>query len=279
MTEPAPAIEIVPFEDAHLDGALRLSREAQWPHRKEDWAFVMALSDGVAALRDGVVVGTGFCTPFGAHTAASNLIIVDAAMRGQGLGRRLMDCLLAMAGERENRLVATDDGLDLYRKLGFRAVGPVRQHQATIAKVAGPDGVSWWPDPERAHLAKLDRAAFGADRTGVIDALCDVGEVAIVDGPSDPPGFAVVRPFGKGRVVGPVIARSPAEAKALIAFCLAAHPDTFMRVDVPEDTQLGPWLEDLGLPQVGGGLAMVRGARPMLVTEEKVFALVNQALG
>ncbi len=43
----------------HLDGAVRLSREAGWPHRLEDWQVVLDVSKGVVALDEtGKVVGT-----------------------------------------------------------------------------------------------------------------------------------------------------------------------------------------------------------------------------
>ena len=53
------------------------------------------------ACDDGRVVATTMMTPFGSDCATINMVIVDAAMRGRGLGRRLMDAALDMAGERQ----------------------------------------------------------------------------------------------------------------------------------------------------------------------------------
>jgi hypothetical protein len=39
-------IAFAPFEAHHLDGAVASSREAGWPHRKEDWAMIWSLSEG-----------------------------------------------------------------------------------------------------------------------------------------------------------------------------------------------------------------------------------------
>ena len=70
----------------------QLSRQAGWPHRLEDWQMALALSGGIVALdADGRVVGTVLVTPFRADCATINMVIVDEAMRGRGLGRKLMD--------------------------------------------------------------------------------------------------------------------------------------------------------------------------------------------
>ncbi|MEM8664913.1 MAG: GNAT family N-acetyltransferase, partial [Pseudomonadota bacterium] len=214
MTQSAETIAISDFAPRHLDGAVRLSAEAGWPHRRDDWAFVMTLSKGLVALRGGDVVGTGFATLFDAHTAACSLIVVDERMRGQGLGRRLMNALIETAGARQIRLVSTEDGLALYRSLGFQATGEVRQHQGVMGPVGDLGGMRWSQAVDVQHLSALDCAAFGADRRAVMAALCAAGSVVVPDSAAPPSGFAIVRPFGRGKVVGPVIAESAAEAKA-----------------------------------------------------------------
>lgn len=241
---------------------------------------MMLISHGLAACRDGEVIGTGFATLFDEHTASISLIIVDAAMRGKGFGRELMNRLLDVAGARESRLVATPDGLSLYQKLGFREVRKIHQHQAVISNVTHPDGVGWWSTPDVAHLVALDRAAFGADRSAIITRACELGEVAVLGASGTPSAFAIVRPFGKGKVVGPVIAQGEAQAKALIAFALAENEGSFMRTDVPQDCGLSPWLEGLGLVCVDRVVAMVRQPHPASTQpRSRVFGLFNQALG
>jgi hypothetical protein len=44
------SIELVDFTPEHLEGAMLLSSQARWPHRREDWAMMLALSAGVVAL-------------------------------------------------------------------------------------------------------------------------------------------------------------------------------------------------------------------------------------
>lgn len=54
----------------------------------------------------------------------------------------------------------------------------------------------------------------------------------------------------------------------------------FVRIDIPEDAGLSPWLERLGLAHVGGPVAMLRGASNIPgSTNPRIFALASQALG
>ena len=54
----------------------------------------------------------------------------------------------------------------------------------------------------------------------------------------------------------------------------------FLRIDIPVATELSPWLEAQGLPQVGEVVTMVRGTAPAPDSEgPRLFALANQALG
>ena len=281
MSHTVSDIAIVPFAEEHLEGALALSRQVGWPHRPEDWALVLAVSQGVAALSAGRVVGTAFCTPFGAQLAAINMIIVEEGMRGSGLGRRLMNAVMAIGGDRTLRLVATEAGLPLYEKLGFVSAGEIVQHQgiATATDEAPPpaDGVG---AADAEAVAALDAAAFGAERRRLITRLVAEGTAAMLRRNGRVAAFALCRPFGKGRVVGPVVAATPEDARHLIAVHFSRHHGSFLRVDTASETGLGSWLAERGLSEVGGGTVMYRGAFPPVAPGAPItFALASQALG
>lgn len=263
----------------HLDGAVALSRQAGWPHRPEDWALLLGLSRGFVALVGSRVVGTINLTPFG-HAATINMVIVDAAMRGQGLGARLMQLALEAAAERECRLVATEEGLPLYRKLGFREAAVIRQHQGIALPIEAPGHVSWATADAAAEIAGLDRDATGLDRGALLEALQKVALFAVIRRDEKVVGYAAIRRFGRGDVIGPVVARDAADARQLISFLLSGRTGTFVRVDTPRHLGLCDWLTGLGLKDVGGGIAM---RRSNAITHEDngvhVYALASQALG
>ncbi|MCQ2006261.1 GNAT family N-acetyltransferase [Rhizobium sp. NRK18] len=277
-------INLVAFGPEHIDEAIALSRAESWPHRREDWAMAQKLSAGaVATNSDGRVTGTTFMTPFGNDYATINMVIVDKSMRGLGLGRRLMERAFELAGERPLRLIATKEGLPLYEKLGFVATGTIRQHQGEVGRVELPEGVEDMQAGDVEAVRALDREAYNADRSALLDTLLDLGQIAVVrkgDGGDEVDAWAAIRPFGRGEVIGPVIAPDLETAWALIAYFASSRQGSFLRIDTGSETGLAPLLSEIGLAHVGGGVAM---RRPLIEDagepKRKVFALVSQALG
>lgn len=266
----------------HLDGAVVLSQQAGWPHRREDWAFVLALSNGVVALEDGRVVGTAMSTPLGDDVATVNMVIVDEAMRGRGLGRKLMQAALDAADGRTCLLVATQDGLPLYEKLGFVANGEIIQHQGLAAKIDAPDNISWADSDDFSRLIEMDRTATGHNRSNIMQLLNESAQFAVVRKDDEVEAFAGIRAFGRGLVIGPVVAKNGDDARTLIDFLLSKHTGEFVRVDTNIATGLADWLTERGLVHVGGGIPMRRAVglvEEQSGTEYRTYALVNQALG
>lgn len=275
-------IDLVTFEDRHLDGALRLSREAGWPHRREDWAMSLELGEGFVALHGEEVVGTIVMTPLGEAIATISLVIVAEASRGRGLGRRLMNAALQAAGTRECRLTATADGLPLYEKLGFESTHGIRQHQGHVAAMPAADtaGVTLAEAEDFQAICLLDRLAHGIDRRALLRVAQRSGSLAVLHRDGRAVGYSAIRPFGRGEVIGPVVAQTDADARHLIAFFAAARPGAFLRIDTPVALGLSSWLAEQGLVEVGGGIAMRKGhTAPEPAGPAKVFGLFSQAIG
>lgn len=274
-------IEIQDFGPDHIEGAVTLSRQENWPHRPQDWQMALQLSSGAVALDDqGRVTGTILVTPYGTDCAMINMVIVDRNARGKGLGRRLMEQAFTLAGKRPLRLVATADGMPLYEKLGFVPSGTILQHQGNVVALGAPDGVEAASAGDLAEIKTLDRDAYGADREALIDALAERGQFAVIRRDGAIEAYAAIRPFGRGEVIGPVIAGSAEEARALVSFFAASRPGAFLRVDTGSRTGIADWLTEIGLVHVGGGVAMDRPSKKDAAqTRPKVYALANQALG
>lgn len=272
---------IVLFGPEHLDGAVRLSRQAGWPHRAEDWRLVLALSEGFAAIDgSGEVAGTILLTTYGPDCATINMVIVDESMRGRGLGRRLMDAAMERASDLPLRLVATAEGLPLYERLGFRETGMIVQHQGIAGNIAAPENTKAATASDLPAITALDRQAYGADRADLMRKLSDAGEFAVIRREGQASAFAAIRPFGRGEVIGPVVAPNLDDAKTLVTHFMSSRPGTFLRVDTDAGSGLAPWLANQGLAHVGGGITMARPAIiPPAAPAVTTFALANQALG
>jgi len=242
-------IEFRTFGPEHIEGAVALSRQENWPHRPQDWQMALQLSSGAVALDNhGRVTGTLLVTPYGADCATISMVIVDRNQRGKGLGRRLMERAFALAGDRPLRLTATADGIPLYEKLGFVPSGRILQHQGKVAELGTPGGVEATGTDDLPEIKAMDRDAYGADRSALIDALAERGQIAVI--------------------------RRNAAVDA------APRAGAFLRVDTDSRTGIAAWLGEIGLAHAGGGVAMNRP--PKTGAEQarpKVYALANQALG
>lgn len=274
-------VVLVPFATEHLEGALQLSQEMSWPYRLEDWAFALELGQGFV-LRNGAgtVIATSAWWPYGEDHASAGMIIVAKAAQGRGHGARLMDALLAAAHPRTLTLNSTAEGLALYERRGFVRIGVIQQHQGV------PDP---HPQPPPASLvramaasdveavARLDLKATGWARRQMLDRLIQAGDGHVLVRDGEPRGYAISRLFGRGHVIGPVVAESAADARALIEAALARLGQGFVRIDTAATSQLGDWLESIGLRQVGDATTMVKGPQIPPAGPARMFALANQS--
>lgn len=185
----------------HLDGAVALFLAEGWPHRREDWALILSQSQGVVAIDGEQVVATAIAIPFG-PVATLGMILVDRRLRGRGLGRRVVEHAMAQLSPQEWRLVATEEGLPLYRKLGFEPCGEVRQHQGIVQAAPSILPESWAGNADAPDLPALDQAATGMDRTWLMRALLRDSRVLIRREGGEVVAFAALRCFGRGDLVG-----------------------------------------------------------------------------
>lgn len=280
MICPTTSPTLVTFRPAHLDDAVQLSQQLNWPHRREDWQLNLSLSKGFALINEQRVVGTAFAALFGVDVAALHMIIVEQSLRGRGAGSRLMQAIMEATDGREQHLIATADGLNLYHRSGFEITGRILQHQGTLAEVTDPETAQWCDIDDRDSIVGLDTAANAMQRAQLIDALIVTGRIAVLRENNAIIGFAALRQFGLGEVAGPVVASSYEDAKSLLSFLFSQRTGVFMRVDFDEQTGLADWLQSIGLCEVGSGHRMTRNARPRSQRHAlSTYALASQALG
>ncbi|MCJ2180933.1 GNAT family N-acetyltransferase [Novosphingobium album (ex Hu et al. 2023)] len=266
-----------------LPQAVALSSALGWPYRLIDWQFAHGLGHGLALRHEGRLIGTALWWDYGATIATVGMIIVDEACRGRKLGSRLVDALIEQTQGRSIILNATLDGVELYRRRGFAGFDTTCQHQGPAQPdMSAPDSanVAAARKADLPSLAEIDRQATGMDRTGLLSRLCETGNIfTLRDGTGQLCGYAVCREFGRGHVIGPVIAPDVSGAQALISVPLRQFSGQFVRVDTAASTGLSPWLAAQGLAQVDTVEAMVRGDRPQTSPNRHVFALCSQSLG
>lgn len=273
--------------EADITQAHQLSIGVGWPHRPEDWQFVMSLGEGVVACDAiGRALGSAMWWPFGPDFASVGMVITSPRVQAHGAGRRLMDAILERTGDRDLRLSSTRAGYRLYLALGFEPIGRIFQHQGRALAAEAEEG-----DPadltiraatagDLEALARLDAAAYGADRSRVIRALLPLSTGTVAERSGKPVGFALCRQFGRGHVVGPIVAEDDAMAIALTRPHVLAHEGNFLRVDTAfEQTGFGRFLEASGMPIFDTVTPMIRGRSHGGGGAAKTYGLVTQALG
>ena len=283
-TQEHPEISYRRMTERDMEAAHRLSVAVRWPHRVQDWKFVHRLGTGFVAEANGGVIGTILCWSHGTEFASLGMVIVDPAFQGRGIGKKLMSMVMSELGNRNILRTATPAGTPLYARLGFAPIGEIHQHQGTVFQarlMALQPGERSRPLGSRdgAGLTALAARASGMPRGTVLAALLEEAECVVIDRYDEIIGCAMLRRFGHGYAIGPVIAPDTERAKALISHWVGTYAGSFVRIDVTGASGLSPWLNELGLLQVDSVVTMVRGEAPLRDEKHQQYALINQALG
>jgi predicted N-acetyltransferase YhbS len=286
--EHAVSIAYRPFTADDIPAAHALSVEVKWPHRADDWRFVLDAGAGFIAQEGERIVGTALCWKYGADGGSLGMVIVAPDQQGRGIGRKLMELLLEALGNRITVLHATPAGEPLYAKLGFERIGAIHQHQSAdfvVPSIAAPEGERIRPidSNDTPKLIELASKANGLDRSALLPLLLKHAQgIVMQKSDGDITGFALIRTFGRGDAIGPVVSitQDKHRAKALIAYWLAQNEGNFTRIDTPDECGLSAWLnDDIGLKRVDTVIKMSRNGTPRQDASVTQFAIINQALG
>jgi len=269
---------------ADLSAAYALSKQLQWPHRREDWDLFFRLGRGIVAVSDDKVVGTAMNWSYGSEAASIGMVIVSPDYQERGIGRGLMTEIMARYEEQTLVLNATDDGLPLYARMGFKGTDTIRQHQGAafslpIISLGLDERVRPMGAGDKSAIIALDFKSTGLRRQDLMSELMENAKGLVLDRAGEAVGFSLLRRFGRGYVVGPTVSPHADGAKAMISFWLGSNAGQFTRLDVPESSGINDWLDNLGIVTVGRVATMVRGDTlvrdPMLT----VFSIAAQAFG
>jgi GNAT superfamily N-acetyltransferase len=289
-----------------LRHCVRLSVDRGWLPERAKWSLLLEVSevfgidapdggDGAdgAGSGDGALAGAVVLTRYGADLASVGMMLVAARYGRRGLGRALMEHLLAEAGDATVTLFATDLGKPLYDKLGFRAIrrsaaftGAFRAEPAEPAEPAADrpaDNSKMRTRPaaaaDMASIIDVDKAAFGADRSRLLRRLpAFAGQFLVLETGRGVAGFAAAWQNHTSTVIGPVVAPDGAAARRLIGD-LAAGIRGQVRLDLdPDRPELPPWAVRHGLQPAGLNAVMAYGDRPPPGDPARLFTPISIAL-
>jgi predicted N-acetyltransferase YhbS len=251
-----------------IPAGLRLSRAANWNQTAADWQRLLTWEPDGCFVLDvaGQTVGTVTTTCYGTALAWVGMVLVDADWRRQGFGRRLLLHALdrlAQRGVGTVMLDATPEGRQLYERLGFRDVAALDRWQGNASGPAMPSpGVrplsSGGLSPA---LLALDRRATGVDRRHILQGLQAAAQAQGFYAGNDEHvgGFVLLRPGERRWHVGPLVATTVDDARALLRTALAILSGQPVEVDVPRTLPTQALVQQAGLAAVRPFVRMLRG--------------------
>ncbi|TSE14148.1 GNAT family N-acetyltransferase [Mesorhizobium intechi] len=286
------SMRIADIEGVELDRLHALSLSVGWPHRAEDWQFLRETGKGFVALDEiGRVLGSAMWFGHGAGFATVGMVITSPRLQTQGAAQWLMKRVFDRIPGRDLRLNATRAARRLYLSLDFQPEKTVYQCQG-VARVpatglpADPRGDLRTLDTTDIPAAiALDAAGFGVRRAVLIERLfAHSAGYGLFKG-SQLSAFALCRPFGRGHVVGPVVAENDADAVAVVRPHVADHSGSFLRVDTHMASgEFAAFLSHAAMPVFDTVMTMSLGKRLADfvaggATKPMTYALASQTLG
>ena len=274
------------LQDNDIGKLHQLSVGVGWPHRPDDLQMLLKVGKGfVGCDKIGRIVGSAMWFPMGNDFATIGMVITSPRLQAQGGGGWLMDHVMEQCSGRRLQIIAPRVAYRLADALDFKTTAVVHQHQGVAiapGEISGSAGTRVRPleTTDLADIARLDLAAFGADRTDILKELLDHSDGTVLERDGRLAGFSLCRRFGRGHVVGPIVARDTADAIVLTAPHVARHVGSFLRVDT---TQLeGGYTEFLnrcGMKEYDRVTVMTLPYAAPADSGVYTFALVNQSLG
>ncbi|MFF0890174.1 GNAT family N-acetyltransferase [Streptomyces sp. NPDC003456] len=287
---PTPSLATLPVRRLtlrDLNACADLSEDRGWPREEHKWQFLLTAGKAYGIDDpDGGLVSACVVTEYGPQDrpslAAIGMVLVADRHARKGVGRRLMQHVVAAMGTTPLTLHATPNGRPLYEELGFKVTG--RAEMVTGHFVPGG------PEPEVATRAataedvaailRLDEPVFGADRTHIVTRLpAFADQLRVAEEGGRIIGYAAAWPNMATHVVGPLIARDTSVAQALIA-SLAARTDRPLRTDIDvRHEELLAWVKERGLGTVAFNAVMTYGITELPGDWSRRFAPVTVAAG
>jgi ribosomal protein S18 acetylase RimI-like enzyme len=217
--------------------------------------------------------------------ATTGMVITSPRLQGQGGGRWLMNHVLQQCRGRRLQVNSPRIAYRLFDALGFDPAAIVHQHQGVAVdpgQAAVPAGALLRPlqATDLADIVRLDQAAFGADRTAILSELLEQSNGSVLERDGLIAGFALCRRFGRGHVIGPVVARDSADAIALTSPHVATHAGSFLRVDTAQsEGGYTEFLSRCGMPEFDQVTTLSLPPRAQVDAEACTFALASHTLG
>lgn len=267
-----------------IDHLHELSLAVGWPHRATDWRELMEMGEGFVA-RD--LMGRLICSmmyfPMDDNFASIGMGISSPRLQSLGAGKWLAKHIQSQLKEHDVYLFATKDSLPLCLNFEFSILQPVFHFNGVVQSVLTPThSQKVQPVSSTVHTAieRLDRTAMGVNRERIIKHLLRISKGNVIYEKAQLKAFALYRKFGRGYVIGPIVAETEEQAVALISPIIETLSGQFVRIDTYLDSGvLVDYLNQVNLFLHESATKVVRGKLPKPSGPARILGLASQAFG
>jgi predicted N-acetyltransferase YhbS len=277
------------IEPDDIAGAMKLSNDEGWNQTEKDWKLLTENPQSVSLLAEDnkKIIGTTTAINYSNQIAWIGMVLVDKDYRGQGISKSLLiNIFKKLDSFKSIKLDATSEGQRVYKKFDFKDEYFISR--MTIASMENLSHDNNGIAPELIHendisgIIALDECVFGANRQQLIKSLIkEYPHKAWVLKQNDcVTGFALGRDGNKYHQIGPVVASSTGEAKALIIKALDNLINQPIVVDVLSDKEnLINWLSSIGFINQRNFIRMYKKQNPFPGVTDKQYLICGPEFG
>ena len=272
------------LRESDIAAVMDLKRSAGWNQTESDWRTLLRLEPNgcFAAVLDEQLVGTTTTTSYGSELAWVGMVLVHPEKRRAGIATKLLETALDYLERTVSvvKLDATPDGKPVYERFGFE-VESLLERWTRKGKPVSFEGQQQTIDPgTRGQMLQLDRAAFGADRSALLNMLLDNSCVrpVIKTEAGSVTGYALARSGSNAAYVGPLVSSDRSQAIELLDRVLEQLLPNPVYVDLNRNWGEGrELLSERGFEKQRDLIRMKRG--PAIPTSPLVFAIAGPEIG
>jgi GNAT superfamily N-acetyltransferase len=274
-------VEIRLLLESDIPAAMELKEAAGWNQTEDDWRRLLLLEPRgcFCAIKDGRLVGTTTTTTYGDVLAWIGMVLVDPQHRRQGIAAKMMrvglDYLRGKVGT--IKLDATALGQPVYERFGFEVESLVERWSGVAGSLQTDTPVDTVVG--RDELLALDRLAFNADRSRLIDRLMANSPVVVRAADGSLNGYALARNGTRAAYVGPVVARDAQQVETLLGQVFNQLNGRRVYIDFNTECSAGTsMLSDRGFVKERD-LIRMRAGVPSAKTSPLVIAIAGPEVG
>jgi predicted GNAT family N-acyltransferase len=279
------ALEIRLLRESDIAAAMDLKQFAGWNQTERDWHMLLQLEPNgcFAAVLDNRLVGTTTTTSYGRELAWIGMVLVRPENRLTGIASRLLETAITYLEHKVSvvKLDATADGKQVYERFGFEIESVIERWSRKGERLVFERQQELIDSDTHRQILQLDRRAFGADRSELLNQMLAnscVQTVVTRTEEGSVSGYALARPGSDAAYVGPVVVSERTHAGALLDGILEQLDPNPVYVDLNRDWGEGQQLlSERGFEKQRDFIRMKRGiGNP---TTSLVFAIAGPEIG